>query len=74
VRTGRSSGLGKLTEEVRALVPEQTSEALTALATLAGVPRAEYVRDVLIGFVHGHLTLLRLRQSRDPSSAADTPE
>jgi hypothetical protein len=68
VRTGRSSGLGKLTAEVSARVPEETDEALSALATVAGISKAEYVRGVLMSFVHGHLAMMRLRQSADPSS------
>jgi hypothetical protein len=74
VRTGRSSGLGKLTAEVRTWVPEETSEGLAALATLAGVSKGEYVRDVLMTFIHGRLTVVRLRQSGDPGSAGVTPE
>jgi hypothetical protein len=66
--TGRSSGLGKLTADVRTWVPEETSEGLAALATIAGVTKGEYVRDVLMSFVHGRLTVMRLRQSADPSS------
>ena len=46
----------------------ETSEGLAALATIAGVSKGEYVRDVLMSFVHGRLTVVRLRQAADPSS------
>jgi hypothetical protein len=54
VRTGRSTGFGKLTAEIRARVPEDTAEEITRLAALAGVPQGEYVRDVLMYHVHGY--------------------
>lgn len=74
MRNGKSSGMGKLTAEVRAWVPEVTREALTALATQAGVTRSEYVRDLLIVWVHGRLTVMRLRRPGDPCSAGIAPE
>ncbi len=69
MRTGRSSGLGKLTGEVRAWLPEETNEALAALATVAGVTKSEYVRDVLMGWVHGRLTIVKVRQTAEAGSA-----
>lgn len=63
MRTGRSSGLGKATEEVRALVPEPTRQGLMALAVVSGLSMSEFLRQELISIVHGRLTLLRLRQS-----------
>lgn len=72
--TGRSSGLGKLTADVRTWVPEETSEGLAALATIAGVTKGEYVRDVLMSFVHGRLTVVRLRRLADPSSGGSAKD
>lgn len=74
MRTGRSSGLGKLTAECRAWLPQETDDALCALATLAGVTKGEYLRDVLMAFVHGRLALVRLRQSGDLGSAGVEPK
>jgi Ribbon-helix-helix protein, copG family len=54
MRTGRSTGLGKLTAEIRARVPEDTAEEITRLAARAGVPLGEYVRDVIIYHAHGY--------------------
>jgi hypothetical protein len=62
MRTIRTSGLGKVTGEVKACVPEETNEALAALATVAGMTKSEYVRELLMGHVHGRLTVMRLRQ------------
>ena len=66
--------MGKLTAEVRAWVPEVTSEALTALATQAGVTRSEYVRDLLMVVVHGRLTVMRLPRPGDRCSAGMAPD
>ncbi len=74
MRTGRSSGLGKLTEECRTWIPEATGEALSALAAAAGVTRSEYVRDLLMVSVHGRLTIMRLRQPGDRCSAGIAPD
>jgi hypothetical protein len=76
MRSGTSSGMGKLTAEVRAWVPEATSEALRALAAQAGVTRSEFVRDLLMDWVHGpgRLTVMRLRRPGDPCSAGIAPE
>jgi hypothetical protein len=74
VRTGKRSGLGKLTAEVRAWVPEDTDEALATLAALARVPKGEYVRDLVMCHVHGALEVVRLRQSSAQKGAAMAPE
>lgn len=63
MRRGTSSGMGKLTAEVRAWVPEETDEALVALAAIARVPKGEYLRDLVMCHVHGCLAVMRLRQS-----------
>lgn len=62
MRTGRSSGLGKLTYEVKCLLPEETGEVLGALAVLGGISKGEYIRHVLMAHVHGEHMLLKLRQ------------
>lgn len=74
MRTGRSTGFGKLTREVRARVPEDTGEGLTRLAALAGVPEAEYVRDVLMCHVHGQVTVINLRHISARHVGALAPE
>ena len=66
--------MGKLTAEVKAWVPEETSEALQALATQAGVSRSEYIRDLLMVWVHGRLTVMRLRQPGGPGSTGMGPD
>jgi hypothetical protein len=74
MRTGRRSGIGKLTAEVRAWVPEDTDEAIGTLAALARVSKSEYVRDLLMCHVHGCLTVIRLRQSSAEKGAGMAPD
>lgn len=74
MRTGRSSGFGKLTAEIRARVPEDTAEGLARLAAKAGVPQAEYVRDVLMCHVHGPVIVLSLRQISSRHIAGTAPD
>lgn len=69
MRTGRSSGFGKLTAEIRCWVPESTDEAIAALAALAGVSKGEYLRDVVMCHVHGRLMMVRMRQISGLNSA-----
>lgn len=74
MRTGKRSGLGKLTAEVRAWVPEDTDEGLATLAAIARVPKGEYVRELVMCHVHGALELLRLRQTSAHKGAGMAPE
>lgn len=69
MRNGNSNPLGKLIEK-KIFLPEQTEEALIALAYLAGIPFSEYVRTVLMQHAHGHVTLMRLTHQR----ASGVPE
>lgn len=52
-RTGKSNPLGKCTEDVKTLVPEEAKNSLNALAFLNSQTLSEYVRDVLIAHVYG---------------------
>jgi hypothetical protein len=74
MRTGKRSGLGKLTAEVRAWVPEDTDEGLVTLAALARVPKGEYLRDLVMCHVHGCLTVIKLRQSSAQKGAGMAPD
>lgn len=62
-RNGITSTLGKNTSEVKSLVPPELREELAALAVLNRQTVSEYVRDLLVCHVHGHLHALRLRSS-----------
>lgn len=73
-RSGRTNPFGKCTEEVKAPIDEATKEVLTALAVVAGVPLAEYIRRVLQSHVHGHGTLLRLAAAADFTMAGTGQE
>lgn len=74
MRTGRRSGLGKLTAEIRSWVPEDTDEAIGTLAAMAGVSKSEYLRDLVMCHVHGCLTVIRLRQSSAQKGTGMAPE
>ncbi len=60
-RSGNSNPLGKNTAEIRVLVPEELQLNLQALAVLRNTNVSEYVRDVLMAHVYGHLGLARLK-------------
>lgn len=58
-RSGRSDHGGKLTQRLDVPVSVELEEAVIALATLAGVPKSEWVRRVLERAVWGELTMVR---------------
>lgn len=64
-----SNPFGKNTAEVKALVDEDTREALTALAFASGMNVSEYVRHLLLFHVHGHATMLKLAHQRSRGMA-----
>lgn len=68
-RSGQSNGAGKLTEEVRSLLPPEVKEQLTALAVLSGRTLSEYLRDLLTDHVYGHVHRLRLQHGAQNRSA-----
>ena len=62
-------GLGKCTEELKTTVPEQVKEEFAALAVLAGVRPADYLRDMVLEHLYGHLHATRLRAARSNTTA-----
>lgn len=56
-RSGGTNPLGKNSEEVKTLVPQELKERLQALATLTGVNLSEYIREVLMGHIYGQFSL-----------------
>ena len=62
-RSGSSGTMGKLVRRLDVPVSEELEEAVIALATLDGVPKAEYVRRVLERALFGDLSMVR-RMSR----------
>jgi hypothetical protein len=58
-RSGASSLAGKLSRRLDIPVSEELEDAVIALATLEGVPKAEYVRRVLERSLFGDLSMLR---------------
>lgn len=73
-RSGGTSALGKNSEEVKTLVPQELKERLQALAVLAGVNLSEYVREVLTGHVYGQFSLLQMKsQGRNREGKGNEP-
>lgn len=56
-RSGNSCPAGKLTRRLDIPVSEQTEEAVIAMAMLAGLPKAEYVRRIIERAMFGELTM-----------------
>lgn len=55
---------GKCTALCKTMLPESTDETLTFLAHAMGMPKAEYVRMVLMEHAHGKAMLVRSRIQR----------
>lgn len=68
-RSGNSCPIGKYTAEVKTLVPEDTKDALTALAFAANKNISEYVRNIIMAHVHGQAHMLRLQHQAMNGSA-----
>lgn len=62
-------GLGKCTDELKTTVPEEVKEEFTALSVLSGQKPADYLRDLVIDHLYGHLHATRLRAARKKGTA-----
>lgn len=69
MRMGITCPTGKLTCEARCWVSPEADEGLTALAALSGVPKSEYLRNVIMTWLYGHLGLAKIRQGGSSGSA-----
>jgi hypothetical protein len=58
-RSGKSDPSGKLHKRLDIPLSEELEESIIALATLAGLSKAEYARTILERHVYGELTLVR---------------
>ena len=69
-RTGYTNSSGKLTQRLDIPCTEELSDAIVAMAALAGVPKAEYARRLLERAMFGELPMARRLSSQarfDPS-------
>lgn len=66
-RSGMSCAFGKCTEEVKAKVPEDVKESIAALAAINSQSVSEYIRDMCIERVYGHIAILRARVGKGMS-------
>lgn len=74
MRTGQSEPLGKCTEELKTLVPEDLHDDIVALSRLAGVSKSEYLRMIVNLHVNGHLSNLRLQLNQNNAMAGKGQE
>jgi hypothetical protein len=58
-RSGTSGSTGKLVRRLDVPVSEELEEAVIVMASLAGVPKSEYVRQVLERQLFGELPMAR---------------
>lgn len=58
-RAGRTDPGGKMTARLDVPVTTELEEAVIALATLAGVPKSEFVRRIVERAVFGELSMMR---------------
>jgi hypothetical protein len=64
-RSGRTDPAGKLTARFDIPVTEELNEAAIAMATLRGVPKAEFLRLVIERAMFGELAMLRRMAGTD---------
>ena len=57
-------GVGKCTEEIKTVVPEQVRDELVALAVINGMKPADYLRDLVLDHLYGRLHATRVRAGR----------
>lgn len=70
-RSGRSDSDGKLVRRLDVPVSEELEAAVISLATIANVPKAEWVRYQLERIVHGDLAMLRRMTQHGPGRQSD---
>lgn len=58
-RSGQSSPFGKCTEDTKTMLPEEVKAQLQALATINSQTLSEYLRDMCIERVYGHVAIMR---------------
>lgn len=60
-RSGSSCSFGKCTDELKTMVPEEVKAQFTALAVINSTTVSEYLRDLCIAHVYGHVATLRAK-------------
>ena len=61
--------LGKCTEEIKTVVPEEVKEEFAALAVINGQRPSDYLRDLILEHLYGQLHAARLRAGRRNGTA-----
>lgn len=77
-RSGRSGTEGKLTHRFDIPVSEDLHDSVIALATIHGISKAEWLRNLIEEAVHGRLSMVRrvsrpMRSGESEESGTDNP-
>ena len=73
-RSGRTNADGKLTHRFDIPVTEELNDAVIALATISGVSKAEWLRDLIERAVFGELPMARrLSRTRGGRESDESP-
>jgi len=73
-RSGRSNADGKLTQRFDIPVTEELHNAVIALSTIAGVSKAEWLRDLIERTVFGELPMARrMARTMGPREVDECP-
>ena len=70
-RSGRTDVAGKLTCRLDVPISEELEAAVISMATIAGMPKAEWVRKQLERNVFGELGMLRRIAGQGPSGQSE---
>ena len=74
-RSGRTDAGGKLDERLDIPIAQDLNDGIVTLATLAGMPRAEYARRVLAAHVFGELGMAqRIARVGWPRPSDESPK
>jgi len=61
--------LGKCTEEIKTVVPEEVKEEFSALAVINGQRPSDYLRDLILVHLYGQLHATRIWAGRGNGTA-----
>ena len=70
-RSQNSTPGGKCVRRIDVPLTEDLDDAITAVATVMGIPRAEFVRNVLHRFMFGELSMVRMMARMGLSNPSD---
>jgi len=63
-RSGNTNPFGKCSEDIKSKVPEEVKDQMTALAVMSGMTLSEYVRDMCLEHIYGHMAIIRAKAGK----------